>query len=201
MVRVGGGWADLGEYLKEYASHHGRRSGGEGKVEIKDLPRIVPSGRASLGAGATPPARPASAQESYSPVTPLHVRKTRRTAGVAGGGDDGEESRKQPKTPLATVSKPSADTPSSGASPRSRSSSRLSWTEEDSSLGMAGPRAKHVEMSEESKKWVESVKEKVRIASGDTRKVSESAPTALVDGKFGEMGKVGATKRLFRRQA
>lgn len=28
MVRVGGGWADLGEYLKEYATHHLRRSGG-----------------------------------------------------------------------------------------------------------------------------------------------------------------------------
>ena len=38
MVRVGGGWADLGEYLKEYALHHGASasasasaSGGKGK--------------------------------------------------------------------------------------------------------------------------------------------------------------------------
>jgi hypothetical protein len=62
---------------------------------------------------------------------------------------------------------------------------------------MAGPRGKQVEMSEESKAWVESVKEKVRIASGE-RKVSETS--ALIDAKFGEIGKVGATKRLFRRQ-
>ena len=77
-------------------------------------------------------------------------------------------------------------------------------------MGMAGPRAKQIEMSEESKAWVESVKAKVRIASGDTRKPSQSdagggpvpGPTSLVDGgKFGEMGKVGATKRLFRKQA
>jgi len=64
---------------------------------------------------------------------------------------------------------------------------------------MAGPKAKQIEMSEESKAWVESVKEKVRIASGE-RKVSESSTSQLMGGKFGEMGKVGATKRLFRRQ-
>ncbi len=197
MVRVGGGWADLGEYLKEYASHHGRRSGGEGKVEIKDLPRVM-TGRAA----STPPTRPASAQETYSPVTPLNVRKVRKPVvaddAASGQGHSGAGSA-QPKTPLASGAKP--DAPSSNASTRSRSSSRLSWDEEDSSLGMAGPRGKQVEMSEESKAWVESVKEKVRIASGE-RKVSEPASAAMMmmDGKFGEMGKVGATKRLFRRQ-
>ncbi|KAK0719757.1 hypothetical protein B0H67DRAFT_483843 [Lasiosphaeris hirsuta] len=216
MVRVGGGWADLGEYLKEYASHHGRRSGVEGKVEIKDLPRVVTNRAAS-----TPPTRPASAQDSYSPMTPLNIRKSRKSAGVTGAGaaaatvtspSKTEElaapptlplstAGSQPRTPLASTIKPD-NTSNSGGSTRSRSSSRLSWTEEDSSLGMAGPRAKQIEMSEESKAWVESVKEKVRIASGE-RKVSESAAASaagLMEGKFGEMGKVGATKRLFRRQ-
>ncbi|PWW72519.1 hypothetical protein C7212DRAFT_227565 [Tuber magnatum] len=39
MVRVGGGWADLAEYLKEYVTHHGskRRVVSEGRVEIQDL--------------------------------------------------------------------------------------------------------------------------------------------------------------------
>ncbi|KAK5658486.1 hypothetical protein OQA88_1876 [Cercophora sp. LCS_1] len=184
MVRVGGGWADLGEYLKEYASHHGRR-GGQSKVEIKD----IPNGRAN----STPPTRPQSAQDSYSPVTPLHVRKARRSAAA-------EDATALAHSKLAAVTRP--DGSSSGGSPQSRSSSRLSWAEEDSSLGMAGPRAKQIEMSEESKAWVQSVKEKVRIASGE-RKVSDSAAVtaaALMDGKFGEMGKVGATKRLFRKQ-
>ncbi|KAK3325523.1 hypothetical protein B0H66DRAFT_127465 [Apodospora peruviana] len=227
MVRVGGGWADLGEYLKEYASHHGRRSaagGDSSKVEVKDFPRVSTS-----RAGSTPPSRPETAQASYSsPVsTPLHVRKTRKPAAAAAvpttaavGGDDVEDKQQQqqpPKTPRAASNRPprsTTDSPSPGGSTtarsRSRSSSRLSWTEEDSSLGMAGPRAKQIEMSEESKAWVESVKEKVRIASGDIRKVSENSAAAaaaaassssLVDGgKFGEIGKVGATKRLFRRQ-
>ncbi|KAK1825635.1 hypothetical protein QBC39DRAFT_54186 [Podospora conica] len=194
MVRVGGGWADLGEYLKEYASHHGRRSA-RSKVEIKDLP-ILPR------AASTPPVRPASAQDAYSPTTPLRVRKIRRSAAAEemaaalGSGGYG-----LPKTPLALMTKP--DTPDSGGDSGgpSRSSSRLSWVEEDSSLGMAGPKAKHAELSEESKLWVESVKEKVRLVSGE-RKVSSSsmASQAVKEGKFGEMGKVGATKRLYRRQ-
>lgn len=39
MVRVGGGWADLAEYLKEYATHHGskRRVVSEGRIEIQDF--------------------------------------------------------------------------------------------------------------------------------------------------------------------
>ncbi|KAK3327281.1 hypothetical protein B0T19DRAFT_158285 [Cercophora scortea] len=186
MVRVGGGWADLGEYLKEYASHHGRRSGVDGKVEVKDLPRVQAS-----RSGSTPP-RPASAQDSYAPLSPLQVRKSRKTAVEELSGS------MQPRSPLIAAFKP--ETPPSGASARSRSSSRLSWAEEDSSLGMAGPRAKHIEMSEESKAWVESVKEKVRIASSDHKLADPAAAAVLADGKFGEMGKVGATKRLFRRQ-
>ncbi|TVY68885.1 hypothetical protein LSUE1_G008074, partial [Lachnellula suecica] len=69
MVRVGGGWADLGEYLKEYASHHGRRTVADNdKVEIQDLPpRIVSTGSTTStirGNGRSSPApgsRPASA--------------------------------------------------------------------------------------------------------------------------------------------
>lgn len=210
MVRVGGGWADLSEYLKEYASHHNRRSkvgGGEKKVEIRDLP-IAPPGssgspyttsrapsraasRAASRAGSSPPSRPASAlgsPMSMSPA-PLTVAKTRKAAV--------ENSDKNTRSPMATAATPAtkvSDTPSSVASTtRSRSSSWVSWVEEDSSLGMSGPRAKNIEMSEESKAWVESVKEKVRIASGEL-KVAEQA-----DGKFGEMGKAGGTKRIFRK--
>jgi hypothetical protein len=62
-------------------------------------------------------------------------------------------------------------------------------------LGLAGPKSKPVEMSEESRAWVESVKEKVRLASGE-RKPSGGASDPK---RFGDMGKVGSTKRLFRK--
>lgn len=38
MVRVGGGWADLGEYLREYSLHHGGRGLTEGKLEVAGYP-------------------------------------------------------------------------------------------------------------------------------------------------------------------
>ncbi|KAI2621727.1 hypothetical protein GGR54DRAFT_77486 [Hypoxylon sp. NC1633] len=178
MVRIGGGWADLGEYLREYATHHSSRSKGEGKVDIRDLP-VVPSGLAS-----SPSSRPASAMDS--PITPLTVRKTRRSLGEEGNP-------RFPKTPLLnTAVKQESDTPSSETSARS---SHMDWNEGDSALGLAGPKGKKMDMSEESRAWVESVKEKVRIASGER----PAPPEQRLDTKFGEIGKVGGTKRLFRK--
>ncbi|KAI6457984.1 hypothetical protein MCOR16_003747 [Pyricularia oryzae] len=196
MVRVGGGWADLGEYLKEYAIHHGRRSkgGSASKVEVKDIPTSSPGNR------------PSSALDS--PITPLHVRKTRRSFG---GMDDSASSAMrqafQPKTPLSVLSVDStahADnqshqiTPPSESSTRSRSSSRLSWAEEDSLLGMSGPTGKQIELDAERKEWIENVKEKVRIASGE-RRVPPTSGGSPGETFFGEINKVGGTKRLFRR--
>ncbi|KAI2641702.1 hypothetical protein GGS26DRAFT_13817 [Hypomontagnella submonticulosa] len=181
MVRIGGGWADLDEYLREYAIHHSSRSKGEGKVDIKDIPAL-PSGLNS-----SPSSRPGSAMDS--PITPLAVRKTRKSLGEEGVP-------RFPKTPLFSNTRQDSETsPSADMSVISRASSHVDWDEEDSSLGLAGPKGKRVDMSDESRAWVESVKEKVRIASGE--RVPPPEPRA--DTKFGEMGKVGATKRLFRK--
>ncbi|KAM5342560.1 hypothetical protein ACJ41O_013526 [Fusarium nematophilum] len=185
MVRVGGGWADLGEYLKEYASHHKRRSSGVPNAKVEVLPDIPVTRRSNMGS--SPASRPHSALE-LSPMTPLTVRKTRRSVGAMSS----EAPKLHPRTPAVGPSQ-ADDGPSSGESGRSRSSSHLSWGEDESSfLGLAGPSGKKVEMSEENKAWVESVKEKVRIASGE-RKISTS------NNQFGELGKVGGTKRLFKR--
>ncbi|KAI0431824.1 hypothetical protein F5Y09DRAFT_354505 [Xylaria sp. FL1042] len=189
MVRVGGGWSDLGEYLRDYAIHHGSRSKGEGKVEVTDAPPV-----ANKRLGSSPSSRPGSALDS--PVTPLTVRKTRKNRGEEG------------------VPKENANTPASEASVRSRASSQIDWDEEDSSLGLAGPKAvKRREISDESRAWIESVKQKVRLASGE--RVAHSASSEhlrslqpsqmrgqqkkIPDDRFGEMGKVGSTKRLFRK--
>ncbi|KAI1098997.1 hypothetical protein F4804DRAFT_323164 [Jackrogersella minutella] len=181
MVRIGGGWADLGEYLREYAIHHSSRSKGEGKVDIRDLP-TGPS-----GLGSSPSSRPGSSMES--PVAPIVMRKTRRSLGEAGAP-------KIPKIPKTPIAKQESDPPSPGTSTRSRASSvHQDWDEEDSALGLAGPKGKKIDMSDESRAWVESVKEKVRIASGERLPPPEQRP----DTKFGEMGRVGGTKRLFRK--
>lgn len=181
MVRVGGGWADLGEYLKEYAIHHSRRSKGEGKVEVKDSSTLQ-SGRL----GSSPPSRPGSALEP--PMTPLAVRKTRRTSGAEG-------SSRPPVTPLGQDSE-RTETPPSDVSPASRGTRSLSHPN-SSILGMSGPHPKKARaLDEESRQWVEDMRNKVRTASGEQRTAVEQAQN---DGKFGEINKAGGTKRVFRK--
>lgn len=202
MVRVGGGWADLGEYLKEYAIHHGRRSnhGNDSRVEVRDVPRSVSS--MSTRPSASPPTRrsPPSWPASALDTSPIFVKKTRK----ASAGEDLLGPR-LPRTPLAYGASRASEPPSSvsttGSTGRSRSSSHLSWTEEESSLGMAGPKGSRKEIPQESLDWVESIKEKVRAASGgsDMARHAAAEQGSGKSGKFGELGKVGGTKRLFRR--
>lgn len=197
MVRVGGGWADLGEYLREYASHHGRRSAVDSdKVEIQDIrPRVVStSSTASSSATirgngrSSPTSRPGSAFDR--PMSSLHIRKTRRSVGET----DSTMTFRSPSTPMTMANRGREfETP---PSEKSRSSSRLSWTEEEGGLGLAGPKAKKVAISERDQEWVESMKEKVRLAS--VEKKTEKARDRERK-SFGEMDRVGGTKRLFRK--
>jgi hypothetical protein len=219
MVRVGGGWADLGEYLKEYASHHGCRTAADNdRVEIQDLPPRIVSNSSSISSSATlrgngrdsPVPRPNSVLERPvdRPGSGLNIRKTRKSVGES-------ESRgndiRSPSTPLPNVNRLSYETPPSAADseasststgPSFRSSSRLSWTDEDSSLGLAGPKSKKVVISEKDQEWVESMKEKVRQASAEKERRNrerESMKESQRKTSFGEMDKVGGTKRLFRK--
>ncbi|MCJ1460185.1 hypothetical protein MMC28_010564 [Mycoblastus sanguinarius] len=71
MVRIGGGWADLGEYLKEYANHHGQRSISDGRFDIQSLPSSPISTQAS------PSSRPVSPTSSKpSPATAPRRQQT-----------------------------------------------------------------------------------------------------------------------------
>lgn len=220
MVRVGGGWADLGEYLKEYASHHGRRSGGgeNDKIEIQDLPpRIVSSSSTTSTAtlrggesGRSSPApqfRPTPALDR--PMSSLNVRKTRKSLGETGTADARRDFR-SPSTPLPIPNRRSlgaeTGTPTNTTSTPTigRSASRLSWTNpnEEVSLGLAGPTGKNVEISERDKEWVESMKEKVKQASAEKDREREREKRVKErerGASFGEMGKIGGTKRLFRK--
>lgn len=208
MVRVGGGWADLGEYLREYASHHGRKSADVkgGKVEIQDLPNRSVSGSSigqysggrvsRQGGHSSPISRPGSSLEMLGRVSggSLGVRKTRRSMG--------EDSRYD--TPPSNHTRPSLSPATFGSSPPSgaRSSSAMSWRDDgsigrapDTELGLAGPKGKRGDISQEKMAWVESMKEKVRVASAEKEKIKER------EEEFGRLGRAGATKRLFKKSA
>ncbi|PHH69642.1 hypothetical protein CDD80_6601 [Ophiocordyceps camponoti-rufipedis] len=191
MVRVGGGWADLGEYLKAYASHHGRRSHG---VEIRSG-RLTPVAPVSDSSPTTRPGSAADIHDMVSPATPIQMRKLR-----ASELPSSSNSRPLPRTPsslpsiITTITTKSTEPPSSDSA-QSRSSSRISWVDDDgdgaSYLGLAGPSGRRVKMTDENRAWVESVKEKVRIASGSAGGLPSSSS------RFGDLGAVGGTRRLF----
>ncbi|EKD16345.1 uncharacterized protein L3040_008444 [Drepanopeziza brunnea f. sp. 'multigermtubi'] len=222
MVRVGGGWADLGEYLKEYASHHGRRSTVEvsDKVEIQDLParNVSSSSIATIRNGrASPvPSRPQSVleRERSASASGLRVRKTRRSVGEFSSSSDSVgpariSGARCPSTPIPSTSRAQSQhhdsPPSAASSVDTGRSSRLSWTDEDFSLGLAGPKSKRVVISERDQEWVDSMKEKVKMASAEKEKRERGSTTkagnAKVEGKesFGEMEKIRGTKRLFMK--
>ncbi|KAL9036008.1 MAG: hypothetical protein Q9214_006325 [Letrouitia sp. 1 TL-2023] len=182
MVRVGGGWADLGEYLKEYATHHGRRTLSDGRVDIQGLPQShssspVPTLSTFSSTQVTPKSRPESPATERS-------------------GRDGPKPRR-----LSTLSSSarfisgSSSLKEGDSRPESRDSSAPSnhrWSGEDSpSLGLAGPKSKRINISPNKQAWVDTMLDRARHSSNEKRR---STPET-----FGDLGIIGGTKRLFMK--
>lgn len=188
MVRVGGGWADLGEYLKEYANHHGRRSVSDGRFEIKGLPpgHSTSSITTLAGLSTTPTSRPGSALGR--PASALSVRRSRFSSGSP--ADFAMPSTPdQPSTSFHDMTPGSTESNNTSVRPSSRSS----WTGEDAPLGMAGPKSRRIDVSPGKQAWVDGMMEQAKKASAERRKADENF--------FGDLGKVGATKRVFMRSS
>lgn len=186
MVRIGGGWADLGEYLKEYASHHGRRSTSDGRFEIQGLPQSQINTPISNFTGTSSPAT----SQTSRPGTP----STRASSSLAfrhpyhSGASIDFDAPMTPENPPPRQFEP---TPGSIESSSFRPSSRPSSTDEDSPLGLAGPKTRRKEVSPSKQAWVDGMLDQARKASAEKTKGGE--------GEFGDLGKVGSTKRVFMR--
>ncbi|MCJ1353521.1 MAG: hypothetical protein MMC33_003507 [Icmadophila ericetorum] len=188
MVRVGGGWADLAEYLKEYAIHHGRRSVSDGRFEIQGLPSTHSASSVATLSGFSREGTPKSRPESPAlgrPSPSLLVKKIR-----SGNGSPTEPFN--PSTP-EVPSRFQDFTPDSVGSCASsgRSSSRMSWTDDDAPLGLAGPKSKHIEISPGKQAWVNGMIDRARTASAEK--------PANGGAGFGDLGKVGGTRRVFMK--
>ena len=183
MVRIGGGWADLGEYLKEYASHHGRRSISNGRFDIQGLPQsYTGSPQISSGyvSGRTTPSssRPSSSESAFNPI--LSIKKGHHIFGT-------------PSTPESFVPKQREMTPGSIESHEVFKSpaSRQGWADDAIPLGLSGPKTKKLEISPGKQTWVDGMVEQARQASTEKKKSKESG--------FRDIGKVGSTKRVFMK--
>ncbi|KAL3448500.1 hypothetical protein BJX65DRAFT_64435 [Aspergillus insuetus] len=229
MVRVGGGWADLAEYLREYAIHHGRRHVSETpRVEVEGLssresPSYSPPGsRVPSGSGRHVPARPRSVL-SNRPASSLAVRKTRRSSNVSDFADFRTSSAGDalnvsfspmssafPGRRLSVSSNISVGAMSSVSEMRHGSPS-ASGASPALPLGLAGPkpRAKHATISPESEAWVEDVLGQARRSSslrpfklGIPPPETESegnTPTLPKSRSISDIGKAGSSKRVALR--
>ncbi|THC99643.1 hypothetical protein EYZ11_000910 [Aspergillus tanneri] len=194
MVRVGGGWADLAEYLREYAIHHGHRHVSETpRVEVQGLssrestPSYSPPGSRLLPAsnGRSTPSRPRSVI-SNRPSSSLAVRKTRRASNVSDMTDfravSAGEALNMSLSPksivssrrrLSVSSNTSTGTTSCvseirhGSYSYSPSTTVGGGSSHSIPLGLAGPkpRPRHVSMTPESEAWVEDVLGQARRSS------------------------------------
>ncbi|KAL8659193.1 MAG: hypothetical protein Q9202_007234 [Teloschistes flavicans] len=112
MVRIGGGWADLAEYLKEYAIHHGRRTASGGRFDIHGLPHSQSSSPTttlgSLSNNQTPRSEPDSPIVGHSTRRSNEVRPASRDSDVSRRSWAGDNSPSLglagPKTRKAAVS-------------------------------------------------------------------------------------------------
>ncbi|KAL4818313.1 hypothetical protein BDW67DRAFT_15296 [Aspergillus spinulosporus] len=221
MVRVGGGWADLAEYLREYAIHHGYRHVSETpRVEVEGLSKrdspsySPPSSRVPSGSARPMPARPRSVL-SNRPSSSLAVRKTRRSSNVsdfgdlrtASGGDGLNVSFSALRDRrLSVSSNVSAGAMSSISELRHGSPGAPAMP-----LGLAGPkpRAKHTTISPESEAWVEDVLGQARRSSSlRPFKYTLPSPENSIDGRtsmlpksrsISDIGKAGSSKRVVLR--
>lgn len=209
MVRIGGGWADLGEYLKEYASHHGRRTTSEGRFEIQGLPQPQTSTPLSNMAMSSPPRSPTS-----RPATPamrassalsmrtssalsmrtssaLSFRRPNHSTHSSTDFDAGIPTTPENAAPRYFEPTPGSLATNSSLRPSSRSS-RFSSTDDDSPLGLAGPKTRRKDVSPSKQAWVDDMLNQARKASAEKKKGGS-------EGDFVDLGKVGSTKRVLMR--
>lgn len=189
MVRIGGGWADLGEYLKEYASHHGRRSISDGRFEIQGLPQSQSNIPLSTLAGITRPTSSSASRPGTPATRPSSSLSFRFPQHAASSSAD----LNAPVTPENPPLRQFEPTPGSTETTHSslRPSSRLSSTDEDSPLGLAGPKTRRKEVSPSKQAWVDEMLDQARKASAEKKGGAER--------DFGDLGIVGSTKRVFMR--
>ncbi|KAF2748981.1 hypothetical protein M011DRAFT_466110 [Sporormia fimetaria CBS 119925] len=242
MVRVGGGWADLGEYLRQYAEHHGRRTISEGKFEIvglgeKEKKETTPRPESSMSVRSVRRERRTSGYGGTRPESAMSVRSTksrqstqRRMSGSTNAGSRNTTPQKPtsvglgidtdvappvPNFPSAftptTANTPASaiDTASASSAPSTDTSAR-SWRGNE--VGLAGPKARKLELSEQKLEWVEGMMKAAKGVvgkgggQGHLEVEREGGRPGSRNGNgggkkegFGNLGAVGGTKRVFLR--
>ncbi|KAK7518720.1 hypothetical protein IWZ03DRAFT_345244 [Phyllosticta citriasiana] len=142
MVRVGGGWADLGEYLRQYVEHHSRRVVSDSKFEI-------------LGVEHTPEGVRPTSSHSNAGSNKSKYLGTPGTGNPATGNSNTPASRSRPGSAMSNYSLMGREDFGNSVS------SQKSWA--GSEVGLAGPNTKKHDLSEEKLEWIEGMMNQARM--------------------------------------
>jgi len=178
MVRVGGGWADLGEWLRNYAEHHGRRAASDGKIEVVGIGGDLGMGSVST----TPQSRRASLVSSIG------------SSALAGTAGTSSTSASFARSVTPSFDSPSAiaGTPKLGdelaGTPQSAVSAASTGTRSVSGgTGLMGPavsKRKAADLDVQREEWVNGIVDQAKWTLGRGVEV-------------GDLGKKGGTRRVF----
>ena len=203
MVRVGGGWADLAEYLRQYAEHHGSRTVSEGTVDLQTA-----SASAAKRAFSGPPtAAELKSLAGKSPVTPTlgaferpGTRESERSwlgkeQPEFSMGDSDEEEEMSPS--VGGIAPPRRSSLLSSSRPSTAQSVRAAADESPGGAGLslAGPSKVKADLPEQKARWVEGMIQQVNKSASAEKSREEKE-------KFvAEMGRVGGVRRVAFRSA
>ena len=212
MVRVGGGWSDLGEYLRQYAEHHGRRTASEGRFEVLGL-EVQNADNSTARPGSAMSTRRASGGRKTPNTTP-----DGKFAGLGISVDS-------PPPPMPKFDRESTPAIAEEAPTPPSNDSMQSWY--DNEIGLAGPKVKKVELTSDKREWIEGMLKQARSVSnsnlnkamkederGEGRSKSRSESRSASRSKsratsraaakrptqdFVDLGTTGSTRRVFMR--
>ncbi|KAF2760511.1 hypothetical protein EJ05DRAFT_509042 [Pseudovirgaria hyperparasitica] len=194
MVRVGGGWADLGDYLRQYAGHHGHRTVSDGKFEVLGLNIDPASGTSSVTPQGTP------TKTTSRSVSPLPGAAAAHNGAIIAAQTAAANHALTPGSATAhmssrLVSGSHANTPDSVRSDTSRGS----WRDEGN-VGLAGPAAKKkLDLSEEKLEWIDNMMSQARRISGGVKDGKDLGRDGKDKEGVQDLGRVGGTRRVFLR--
>jgi Growth-Arrest-Specific Protein 2 Domain len=210
MVRVGGGWADLGDYLKDYALHHGRRTASDARTEPElstssTPPRAGRDENVALNSSPASDSLDLSDSPNSRPLPALANRKVRGPGSSAlAAPPQTPESVLQRKTDALTPGLPDGQRAASESTVTAGENHGLGATggedngtveagngsaaRDDSSVGLGGFK-RTVELSPTKQAWVE----------GMLNQASQKSSAEKEKSMFSDLGKAGGTRRLFMR--
>jgi len=176
MVRVGGGWMDLADFLRQYAEHHGTRTLASSGVEINEAPSSG-SKPPMTKTRSTPLSRPGSVLDTYSPRPDSALAKRSSGSVTSMRTPDLSSSPFVGNSSPAYVLTPTMSRPSTGES-----------SDADVGLGLTGK--KKGELDEGRKKWVDEMIHRTKAASAEKKRNGEK------ERQWSDVGKVGSVRKV-----